>query len=40
MESGGSTYEIQIDPVQEFPSLSHVINIASNEIVPDGRLRG
>jgi hypothetical protein len=38
-ESGGSTYEIQIDPVQEFPSLSHVINIASRDVVYQERVQ-
>lgn len=38
-EPGDSTYEIQIDPVQELPSLSHVINIASMEVVYKERIQ-
>lgn len=38
-EPGDSTYELQIDPVQELPSLSHVINIASMEVVYDERVQ-
>ncbi len=38
-QPGDSTYEIQIDPVQELPSLSHVINIASMEVIYEERVQ-